>query len=328
MEKDFNRILDECIDRANRGESLQDILKDYPEYTGELEPLLITMVETKSAYSYTPSDDAKRAGRQRLYAVLDQRQQPSFWQRILAQRTVWATVATVLVIAIAGYFGLRPVIAPVAIPTETISASNPEGNFAFLVSDEVNAIADFNNLYVTIDKVSLLKDDQQDKWMEFVPDIRTFDLALLPGEVTQELWQGDIPEGKYSQVVIYVSQVTGTLKSTGETLEVKLPSNKLQLSSPFNISTGNITSFTYDITVINTGKAKEGQKYLLKPQASESGASQEPASNPGKNQDNPGKSQDNSNKGQDNSPDKSNGKNPIPTPDTTVSSSVINNRKQ
>jgi hypothetical protein len=34
-----------------------------------------------------------------------------------------------------------------------------------------------------------------------------------------------------------------------------------------SISSENVTSFTYDITVVHAGKAQGGQKYLLKPQA-------------------------------------------------------------
>ena len=33
MTEDFDRILDECIDRINRGDSLADCLSDYPAYS-------------------------------------------------------------------------------------------------------------------------------------------------------------------------------------------------------------------------------------------------------------------------------------------------------
>jgi hypothetical protein len=206
---------------------------------------------------------------------------------------------------IVGYFGLRTTILPAEPPTEVISASSPEGNFVFLVSDEVNAIAEFNNVMVTVDKVSLLKRDASAKWLEFVPEVKIFDLALLPGETTQELWRGDIPEGTYSRVVIYVKEVTGTLKATGETIPIKLPSNKLQLSLPFQVTADNITSFTYDLTVMSTGQGQGNSKYHLKPQINESGSTQKPAS-----------------PGQDKS------KNSDDSPDTLAPSPVNNNRKK
>ena len=38
-------------------------------------------------------------------------------------------------------------------PPVMIAQPNPEGNFAFLMSDEVNAISDFQKLNVSISKV-------------------------------------------------------------------------------------------------------------------------------------------------------------------------------
>jgi hypothetical protein len=275
--KDFNQILDECIDRINRGETLASCLADYPEHARELKPMLNAMADTRTAYSFTPADEAKRAARIRFLNALEKRRQPSLWQRILGQRMVWATVATILVIMIAGYFGLRTTVFPGQPPSEVISASNSAGNFVFLVSDEVNAIADFDNVMVTIDKVGLLKSDEPAKWLEFVPEVKTFDLALLPGATTQELWRGDIPQGQYTKVFIYVSQVSGLLKGTTDPITIKLPSNKLQISRPFQVTADAVTSFTYDITVMSTGQGQAADKYHLKPQIGESGASQKPA---------------------------------------------------
>ena len=85
-------------------------------------------------------------------------------------------------------------------------------------------------------------------------------------------WRGDVPEEQYSQVFIYVSKVTGKLEATGQTIEVKLPSNKLQLSQPFEVSASTVTSFTFDITVVATG---HNGKYILKPQIGKSGVEQE-----------------------------------------------------
>ena len=37
MNKDFDQILDECIDRTNSGQSIEECLKLYPESALELE---------------------------------------------------------------------------------------------------------------------------------------------------------------------------------------------------------------------------------------------------------------------------------------------------
>ena len=246
--------------------------------------------------------------------IRDKKHQPGFWQRTFSHRAVWVTVAAVLVVAIVTYFGLQtlgppsqpsgggivqpppagsqvttavppavttsaPSAAPPAVPTrepptQFIVAANPNGNFVFLVSDEVNAIADFSSLNLVVEKIGLLQSGTSEKWLEFTPQVKEFDLSLLPGDKSLELWRGDIPAGQYNRVFIQVSQVTGVLKSTGKTLDIKLPSNKLQMSLNFEVSADSVTHFTYDLTVVNAGNGKNGGKYLLKPQITESGAKQ------------------------------------------------------
>ena len=106
--------------------------------------------------------------------------------------------------------------------------------------------------------------------------MKEVDLALLPGDKTQEIWRGDVPEGQYTKVFIHVNHVSGILKETGQEAEIRLPGEKLQMSTPFLVSADTVTSFTYDLTVIATGSPKNGLKYILKPQIDQSGADQKP----------------------------------------------------
>lgn len=272
MAEDFNRILDECIDRINRGDSPAECLSDYPEYAASMQPLLQAMAGVQKTFAFTPSPDAKRAARQKFYAALDKRRQAAPFAsllNIISRPAVWTAVAVlVLGLVIAGVWGilaLQPPQAPVLV-------ANPEGNFAFLISDAPNDIGDFESLNVTVSRVGL-QDSGSGEWVEFTPDIKTVDLTRLLGAQSQEVWRGDVPDGQYSQVVIYISGVEGKLKSTGEIIAVKLPGNKLNISSPFSITADTVTSFTFDITVIATGNKG---KYILKPEIGESGAQQSP----------------------------------------------------
>ena len=70
MPEAFDKILDECIDRINRGDSLEDCLADYPEYTQQLEPFLQVMLEARETYAFVPSTTAKMEARQRFNAAL------------------------------------------------------------------------------------------------------------------------------------------------------------------------------------------------------------------------------------------------------------------
>ncbi len=268
MADDFDRILDECIDRINRGDNLADCLSDYPAYAERLKPLLQSVHGVQEAYALTPSTDGKRMARQKFYAALDKRRQTtpvSAFLRLFSRPAVRATVA-VLVVAIVAALLIWPVLNPATLPP------NPEGNFAFLISDEPNDIGDFDNLNVTISRVGLQAAGSK-KWLEFTPEIKTVDLAQLQGEQSQEIWRGDVPAGQYSQVFIYVSEVKGNLKATGQTIDVKLPSSKLHISKQFQVADDTVTSYTFDITVVATG---HNGKYILKPQVGESGVQQKP----------------------------------------------------
>ena len=316
MAKDLDRILDECVDRINLGEKLEDCLVSYPEYAAELEPLLRVMLDTQMAYTFAPSPATKAAARQRFDAALEElarqrdERRPLFpW--VPGWSKAWVAVAAVLVVAIIGYFGLTqmtvpvepvpqpgplpeipspqpapppvelvpqpspPSIQPVPQPGPTPIVPGPQPatpvNFVFLISDEVNVISDFRSLNVTISQIGLQQEGEADQWIELNPQEEVVDLTLVQGDKAEEIWKGYITEGRYTKVFILVSNISGILNETGKSVTVKLPSEKLQISRPFEVTSGSVVSFVYDITVVQAGKS--GQ-YILKPQAGQSGADQ------------------------------------------------------
>lgn len=266
MAEEFDIILDKCIDRINRGEKIEDCLADYPEYSRELEPLLKSMLITKNAYSFEPRAFAKERSWQQFSAALresDRRQEKSWltFPWIFGKARAWAVVTAAMVIALVSYFVITQLTPPGVIVPET----NPEGNFAFLISDAPNAIDDFESLNLTISKIGLHQ--KGGKWVEFTPETSQVDLALLQGDLAQQVWRGDVPKGQYDEAVLYVTGTSGVLKNSGETVNIKLSSNKLRLVMPFEISGDSVTEFVYDVTVIATG----GGRYNLKPVAEQSG---------------------------------------------------------
>jgi hypothetical protein len=299
MKDDFEKILDVCIDRMNRGESLDSCLADYPDYVAQLEPLLQAMLVSKQTYPFTPSPDVKRANRARFNSALEnlerkRAERKQWFARLHGWSRVWVSTAAVLIIAVISYFGIKSAmtpeetilqpgpdnITPDILPTQTmvvmLPQPDPEGNFAFLISDDVNAIGDFESVNISISKVSLQKSNDAGQWIEFEPEMTEVDLTLVQGDKTQEIWRGNIPDGIYNQVSIEVSDVIGILKETDETIEVKLPGQKLHISKNFSVSSVDLTTFTYDLTVVAAGSDQNGVGYILKPQADQSGASHKP----------------------------------------------------
>ncbi len=269
MKKDLDTLLDKCIDRINEGESLEECLSSYPEHAKELEPLLRAMWDFSDACSTIPRATAKSAARQRLDAALvnsekglrkpQRRPMPLFgWSRALAP------VAIALVLALIG-FGLHGILTPGIAPVVA------QDNFRLLLSDEENAIGDFESLEVTITGIGMLRGGESGSWevIALEPGI-VRDLTDLPGLNAQEVWSGNLPEGQYNRVFIYIDNVIGTIN--GEPGHVKLPSGKLHISKPFAITADEfVVNFVYDVTVIEAGQS--GQ-YILLPQANQSGANQ------------------------------------------------------
>ena len=53
-EKEFENILNECLDRLMQGENIESCLAQYPEHAAELEPLLKTALETRAVADIKP----------------------------------------------------------------------------------------------------------------------------------------------------------------------------------------------------------------------------------------------------------------------------------
>ncbi|MFB6251114.1 MAG: DUF4382 domain-containing protein [Halobellus sp.] len=200
--------------------------------------------------------------------------------------------------------------------TATDSAAQPTGSTTtagtvnFYVSDQQNAISDFEHLNVTITRVGLkpaagdaggAADDsaendtqratdstetttdadeatfedeagsESEEWVEYEVDNRTVDLTQLQGANATRLASFDVPNGTYEKVFVYVSEVNGTLKD-GSDQRVKLPSGNLQLNSAFTVGNSGEVDFVFDITAV---KAGQSGKYVLKPVISESGTNVE-----------------------------------------------------
>ena len=160
-----------------------------------------------------------------------------------------------------------------ALVVSACGSSPTQANLRLMVSDQPNVIGDFAYLNVTISSIGVHRVGDNSTWIQFSPNIGTVDLTKLQGNNATEIWSGNITAGQYDKVFIYVSNVEGNLTASAGngTVNVKLPSGKLQISKPFTISGNGTTSFVFDITVI---KAGESGQYILEPQIANSGANE------------------------------------------------------
>jgi hypothetical protein len=156
--------------------------------------------------------------------------------------------------------------------TETPTTTGTDASLEFYVSDEQNAIDDFEHLNVTIDRVGVHRADageNESAWVEKSVANRTVDLTELQGANATSLGVLNVSNGTYDKTFIYVSEVNGTL-TNGDHPDVKLPSSKLQLDSEFTVGNGEEIDYVFDITVVKRGNSGS---YNIKPVAGESGTS-------------------------------------------------------
>ncbi|MBA7567026.1 hypothetical protein ES708_08726 [subsurface metagenome] len=173
--------------------------------------------------------------------------------------------------------GVTPPSAPesTSVPGATsVPVPVDNGNFRLLISDEKNAIGDFESLVVTISGVGVHLAGESGGWLEFAPATEELELVNLQGENAEEIWSGNLTAGQYTKVFIYVSDIDAVLTS-GDSAEIKLPSDKLHINTNFSIPEDSPVSFVFDISVVATGNEKSGISYILKPVISQSGPNQE-----------------------------------------------------
>lgn len=148
------------------------------------------------------------------------------------------------------------------------TAAADGGTVAFYLSDEKNAIGEFRHLNVTVTRVGFERRAADGGgWVEREVDNATVDLTKLQGANATLVDEYDLPNGAYGKVFVHVGEVDATLQN-GEQVRVKLPSEKLQLTTEFTVDNSSAVDFVFDITVHEAGKSG---KYVLKPVVGESG---------------------------------------------------------
>ena len=142
------------------------------------------------------------------------------------------------------------------------------GTVNVYVSDQQNAIGQFEHLNVTVSDVTFVRENESGEGERVTVDANstTLDLTELQGANASQIGSAEVPEGTYTQVVLNVTSVDGTL-TDGTSADVKLPSERLRLNENVTVGDGEEVDFVFDVSVVERGN----QGYILKPVASESG---------------------------------------------------------
>jgi len=272
MTDNLDALLDECIDRINRGQSLEECLARYPEHAERLEPLLRSILDIRATCSPMPSPAAKAAARRRLHAALhndNSKRRSKMNRRAFAlpfgRPKAWVAIAAVALLAI-----IAGISSWALMPGGTPAPAFAQANFRLLISDDENAIGDFDHLNVTITSIRVHSASSGD-WIDLEPAVSEVDLVGLQELNATEIWSGNLTEGWYTMVFLDVEYATGVLNATGAHVDVRAPSETLKINKPFAVTNTTQTTFVFDISVVSAGQS--GQ-YNLKPVIGKSGAGQ------------------------------------------------------
>ncbi len=100
--KEFDDILNECLERLSKGETTEKCLASHPEHAAELEPLLRTALVARKASTIMPSADFRSRARLQFRQALFEAGQPKP-HHFFGWQPRWATVAiAVLILVVAG----------------------------------------------------------------------------------------------------------------------------------------------------------------------------------------------------------------------------------
>lgn len=111
------------------------------------------------------------------------------------------------------------------------------------------------------------EDDEDDSGFTVVAlDDATVDLTQVLGDDATAVFDGEIPAGSYEKIELEVSDVEGIVN--GEAVDVKLPSEKLQITNDFEVTPDEPVDFVFDINVVKRGP---NNGYILRPVISGSG---------------------------------------------------------
>ncbi|ELZ45789.1 hypothetical protein C463_05115 [Halorubrum californiense DSM 19288] len=111
------------------------------------------------------------------------------------------------------------------------------------------------------------EDGEEDRGFTVVElDGATVDLTQVIDEDAVAVFDGEIPAGSYEKIELEVSAIEGIVD--GSEVDVKLPSEKLQITNGFEVAPDEEVSFVFDINVVKRGK---NNGYILKPVISGSG---------------------------------------------------------
>ena len=104
-DREFDNILDECLEKMLQGKSIEQCLADYPDHAAALEPMLRTASQAKMATNIRPRPEFKDRARHEFQAAIrDMDVKPARGHGFFfpSLRPAWIALAALVAVVIAG----------------------------------------------------------------------------------------------------------------------------------------------------------------------------------------------------------------------------------
>jgi hypothetical protein len=102
-EREFENILDECLEKIIQGKTVEQCLAEYPEHAAALEPMLRTVAKARTATNIRPRPEFKDRARHEFQAAIREMQPaPSSRTFFPKLKPVWVALAALVAIVVAG----------------------------------------------------------------------------------------------------------------------------------------------------------------------------------------------------------------------------------
>jgi hypothetical protein len=151
------------------------------------------------------------------------------------------------------------------------SPSAEQSSLTIYVSDAPADINEFDYVNVTFDSVRICPEGEQPQRLA-IDNLSAVNLKDVQGEKKSFLVNTTVEPANYTSMELYVETVEASID--GETVDVKVPSEKLQLTKPFTVAPGQNTEFVFDIQVVLRGNEQNNQGYILRPNIGASGTTE------------------------------------------------------
>lgn len=147
--------------------------------------------------------------------------------------------------------------------SQSSPTSDSNAEFQLFISDQPAAVQDFDYLDVSFSHARIFEQNESKRTVQL--NNTTVDLTSVVGENATMIADVTLEPGTYNKIELHVASVDAQVD--GESAAVKVPSQKLMITKPFNVSANQTTKFVFDISVVKKGP----NGYNLLPVISESG---------------------------------------------------------